>query len=362
MVTCICALSTGEVTPLLAYSTDRHSTVAAGYASFLTREYGIAADNHGLNSGAAIARGDNLTRGNAHARTELSANTLKRFEHDVLPRSPQATHVCILIGTNDLGYRVPTAEIAGNIDAMAKLARERGVSVLVCTVPALGPRLNTAAYTRIRLELNAAIARLHDITVVDLYTASLGPDGAMHADYGHVDQRHFNTFGYALIARLVAQALLGAEWTPPPPRPVLVGCCGMPGVRALTFGVSCALERARVNVASYGDAAAVEQCVRALGAGCTHVLLVVDWSNADARWHVLNSALTVLAHGATVLLASALPSGARDANALAQGDTWLAKLEADFRGTRFLRDGPTADDDAHVQRLTEQVRAALHGA
>jgi len=244
---------------------------------------------------------------------------------------------------------------------MAKLARERGIRVLVCTVPALGPRLNTAAFTRVRVELNAAIARLRDVTVIDLYTASLGPDGAsMHADYGNADQRHFNTFGYALIARLVAQALLGAAWAPPVPRPVLVGCCGMPGVRDLALGVSGALHRASLNVAPTVKDAAVDQCLHAaLDAGCTHVLLVVDWSQGDATQDSLTLALTVLARGAVVLLASALPASTRDANALAEGDQWLAKLEKDFRGACFLRGDPAITGDAHVQRLAEQVCTAL---
>jgi lysophospholipase L1-like esterase len=118
--------------------------------------------------------------------------------------------VCVLIGTNDLGYGMPMEKIAANVRSMiAQLRRRMPESTIV--LQSVMPRQRKFA-SRIA-ELNGLFEEIaHDegATYVDLWPALGDGTGGLRADYTS-DKLHLNGIGDAawvdVLSPVIRQAL-----------------------------------------------------------------------------------------------------------------------------------------------------------
>lgn len=142
---------------------------------------------------------------------QTTSQILLRFRQDVIDLHPRV--VVILAGTNDLAENTgPTtdAQIEGNLESMAQLARANHIAVVLCSIlptvhykwhpqlPNPAPRI--AAINR---SLAAYAARAHDV-YVDYYAALKDPQGALKQGLSS-DGVHPLPAGFAIMAPL-AQA------------------------------------------------------------------------------------------------------------------------------------------------------------
>jgi len=124
---------------------------------------------------------------------EVTAEGLSRLP-EVLEREKPALLI-LCHGGNDLLHRLDQQQIANNLRAMIRLARERGVAVVIIAVPSPGIALSpppfyreTAAEMKIPFEENAMTMVLSD--------------GSLKSDYIHP-----NAAGYRRLAELIAALL-----------------------------------------------------------------------------------------------------------------------------------------------------------
>jgi len=144
---------------------------------------------------------------------ELTNEMVRRFRRDVVQVQP--SHVIVLGGTNDLGWKVPPAEIMGNLLSMYELARASQILPVPVTVPSI--RVDVAdggpdavewvgQHLTSRAELNGRIrayALSHDLPWIDLFGATVEPvTGQLAAQYSN-DGLHLTTSGYRLLAQLL---------------------------------------------------------------------------------------------------------------------------------------------------------------
>jgi lysophospholipase L1-like esterase len=129
-----------------------------------------------------------LPRTNFGVSGDMTAGMLARFPTEVLAGNYKA--VIILGGTNDIrGYRdAPEAtvnEAVSNIAKMAQMAEQKGMEVILCTIPPLEGRDVGSLNAGI-----TALAAAHHYLLVDYYTPMAG-----HPDF-FVDGIHPSTEGY----------------------------------------------------------------------------------------------------------------------------------------------------------------------
>ncbi|MEP6601386.1 MAG: GDSL-type esterase/lipase family protein [Nitrospirota bacterium] len=134
---------------------------------------------------------------------ELTADMARRFPRDVIAQKPWLT--VVLGGTNDLGWRIPTAEIFRNLRTMYQQAIDSEIHVAAVTVPSIR---GDDSYVSGRYELNALVAEHCDrnsIPWVDLFTATAEPTtGRLGQPYSN-DGLHLTVAGYQLLADLLYQ-------------------------------------------------------------------------------------------------------------------------------------------------------------
>jgi len=130
---------------------------------------------------------------NSGAPGEVTAEGLSRLP-EVLEREKPALLI-LCHGGNDLLRRLDQQQIANNLRAMIRLARERGIAVVIIAVPSPGIALSpppfyreTAAEMKIPFEENALTMVLSD--------------GALKSDYIHP-----NAAGYRRLAESIAALL-----------------------------------------------------------------------------------------------------------------------------------------------------------
>ncbi|MDR6426788.1 lysophospholipase L1-like esterase [Variovorax paradoxus] len=150
----------------------------------------------------------------------IGPNGLSRFARDALGQSG-ATHVMILLGTNDIGrsvfvlpgrptpeHEVATAErITDGLQQLVKQARAKGVKVLIGTVPPFG---NTPYWTEateaMRGEVNRWVRSRQDVDgVIDFDAVLRDPANPtmLNPLYDNGDHLHPNKAGHAAMAAAV---------------------------------------------------------------------------------------------------------------------------------------------------------------
>lgn len=134
---------------------------------------------------------------------------LARFT-STLDAYPQIGAVSILVGTNDASQSVPPATFISNVLRMVTTAMQRGLPVVVCTVPPRG----SAATAGIHNLINAynLLLRLYQrdygYELAEVHSALVDTtSGYMLAAYDSGDTTHPNTLGHIKIGQPVAAAM-----------------------------------------------------------------------------------------------------------------------------------------------------------
>jgi lysophospholipase L1-like esterase len=124
---------------------------------------------------------------------EVTAQALKRLPRALDEHSPRLMLLCI--GGNDFLRRLGTAQAEANVRAMVKLARQRGVDVVLIGTPEPGLTLAAPAFF-------AAIAADFRLPYEDAVMATVLKDNALKSDPIHPNAR-----GYRVIAERLAERL-----------------------------------------------------------------------------------------------------------------------------------------------------------
>jgi lysophospholipase L1-like esterase len=124
---------------------------------------------------------------------EVTAHALARLPAELDAHSPRLLLLCI--GGNDFLRRTGTAQAEQNVRAMVKLARNRGIGVLLIGTPEPGLLLTPPAFY-------AGIAEEFDLIYEGEVIAEVLRDAALKSDPIHPNAR-----GYRLIAERLATAL-----------------------------------------------------------------------------------------------------------------------------------------------------------
>jgi lysophospholipase L1-like esterase len=130
---------------------------------------------------------------NAGVPGELSADGLKRLPAVLDEHRPHLLILCH--GGNDLLRKLDEAALAGNLEAMVRLAETRGTAVILIGVPKLGFGLDVP-------ELYKRLASAHKLPYESKILAKIEGDRALKSD-----PIHPNAVGYRLLAQRI-QALL----------------------------------------------------------------------------------------------------------------------------------------------------------
>ncbi|HUN70119.1 MAG TPA: arylesterase [Burkholderiales bacterium] len=124
---------------------------------------------------------------------EVSAAGLARLPAALEEHRPQLMLLCH--GGNDFLRRMPKAQAAENVRAMIRLAKERGVAVLLIGTPEIG-------FTLTPPEFYAEIAKQFAIPYEGEILTKILRNGELKSD-----QVHPNAQGYRLMAERVAELL-----------------------------------------------------------------------------------------------------------------------------------------------------------
>jgi acyl-CoA thioesterase I len=177
----------GERTTLARLPSD---AVVLAYGDSLTYGTGAAEDE---SYPAQLERliGRRVVR--AAVPGEVTAQALERLPRTLEEHSPQLLLLCI--GGNDFLRRLGYPQAEANVRAMVKIARSRGVEVLLIGTPEPGLRPAPPAFY-------AAIAREFQLPYEDTAMAEVLRDNALKSDPVHPNAR-----GYRLIAERLAERL-----------------------------------------------------------------------------------------------------------------------------------------------------------
>jgi lysophospholipase L1-like esterase len=153
--------------------------------------------------------------GNRVLRPGYGPAMADRFDRDVLG-VPEATHVIIMGGLNDLGgpavfggARPTAAELAGGLLSLARRAAAHGIQpVLGTTTPLLASTFDSfraEGNEEIRLAVNAALRAQRDFPVADFATAVADPadPGRLAPAFDSGDGIHLNDAGARALAESV---------------------------------------------------------------------------------------------------------------------------------------------------------------
>lgn len=141
---------------------------------------------------------------------DVSRGLLFRFKEDVLDLNPKA--IVMLIGINDLTARQPAKLTLENIRSILAMKNEQHAQVplFLCTVP---PSANPKAPVdeQQRRLLNDGLRQIakenKQVTLVDLYAATVTRDGIPDRGYFGQDQLHLSAAGQARWKELLQPAL-----------------------------------------------------------------------------------------------------------------------------------------------------------
>jgi len=124
---------------------------------------------------------------------EVTAQALERLPQALDEHSPRLLLLCI--GGNDFLQRLGTAQAEANVRAMVKLARSRGVDIVLIGTPEPGLTLAPPAFF-------AAIAADFRLPYEDAALTQVLRDNALKSDPIHPNAR-----GYRVIAERLAERL-----------------------------------------------------------------------------------------------------------------------------------------------------------
>ena len=130
---------------------------------------------------------------NAGVPGEVTADGLSRLPEILEREKPALLILCH--GGNDLLRRLSGKEAADNIRSMIRLARQRGVAVVLISVPALGLAVSPAPFYR-------DIAKELTIPLEEETLSSVLADGSLKSDLIHP-----NAAGYRRLAEAIAALL-----------------------------------------------------------------------------------------------------------------------------------------------------------
>ncbi|MCK4562130.1 MAG: acylhydrolase [Flavobacteriaceae bacterium] len=143
---------------------------------------------------------------------QTTPQILNRFKKDVIDSHPKL--VIILAGINDIAQNtgpITLQEISENIFAMAELAKENQIKVILCSVlPALDfPWRKGLLPAKKIITLNEAIkkyANENDIIYLDYYTSMVDKQMGLNEQYTY-DGVHPNKTGYQVMEILVQKTI-----------------------------------------------------------------------------------------------------------------------------------------------------------
>lgn len=124
---------------------------------------------------------------------EVTAQALARLPGELDEHTPRLLLLCT--GGNDFLQRLGNRQAESNLRAMVKLAKRRGVDVLLIGTPEPGLRITVPAFY-------AAVAKEFALPYEEEVMASVLKDPSLKSD-----QVHPNARGYRVIAERVAEAL-----------------------------------------------------------------------------------------------------------------------------------------------------------
>jgi lysophospholipase L1-like esterase len=137
---------------------------------------------------------------------ETSAQMLLRFKPDVVELKPQAVH--IMAGTNDIAapYRPYDPDLTRrNIEAMADLAKQNGIAVILASVPPITAFSKLTSLRSLNAWINDLCVR-SGYTYCDYWPVLHGPGDRMKAGYSR-DGLHPNPRAYTAMAPLLLAAI-----------------------------------------------------------------------------------------------------------------------------------------------------------
>ena len=130
---------------------------------------------------------------NAGVPGEVSADGLQRLPGVLEETQPKLLILCH--GGNDFLRKLSEAEAAANVRAMIKLAKDKGISVILVATPKPGFSISPP-------DFYAAIAKEFSIPFNDNALSSVLRDNALKSDLVHPNAR-----GYTQIAETLAKLL-----------------------------------------------------------------------------------------------------------------------------------------------------------
>lgn len=154
---------------------------------------------------------------------ELTSEMAMRFRRDVMQQQP--SHVVLLGGTNDLGWKAQPADIMRNLSKMYELARVSGIIPIPVTVPSIrvevtggGPDAEAWIEEHLahRVALNGLIreyAISKNVAWIDLFAATAEPSTRQLAAQYSNDGLHLSTAGYRLLAQLLYDQVLARAFS-----------------------------------------------------------------------------------------------------------------------------------------------------
>ncbi len=143
---------------------------------------------------------------------QVTAQMVARFEKDVIARNPDCVIICG--GTNDIaqnkGY-IPNRLIMKNIKTMAKMAEQKDIDVVLCTIlPAdrypWRPEIEPVKPIRDMNRRIKRFARHNHRRFIDFYTPLSTKHGALQTALSK-DGVHPNSECYTIMERIVLQAI-----------------------------------------------------------------------------------------------------------------------------------------------------------
>ncbi|MFI7382838.1 GDSL-type esterase/lipase family protein [Streptomyces sp. NPDC049813] len=208
---------------------ERPRTVVVAFGDSITRGDGTTVDGEArypdhlrralAGTGAVVL---NAGLGANRVRVEgYGVPMVERFAR-VLDAVPEATHVTILGGTNDIalpsvyGDEQPAPQdLAGSLLTLAAQARDRGVQPVLGTVPPFGagelPVFQEPVSEHLRTTVNKTLAAQRDYPVIDFAAALADPDRPAHLAPAHDsgDGFHPSDAGARAMAVAAAETLAG---------------------------------------------------------------------------------------------------------------------------------------------------------
>ncbi len=160
--------------------------------------------NDSLNDTTAFM-GDSITQfwplphHNKGISGQTTSQMLDRFGTDVLGHGFK--RVVILGGTNDVSLHQSLSNVSLNLEAMATMARDSDVEVVLCTLPPIFGQNLSDQVTSANKEI-AALAQSGGYLLVDYFTPMAG-----HPEY-FIDGVHPNKLGYAVMETTLSTVVI----------------------------------------------------------------------------------------------------------------------------------------------------------